>query len=223
MVCRRHTEPFSDRLLLGACSLSVHDDEGFGHSRRDAGSAVYQRTCTTQEPVQNDKRKAPHFCGALGVAPKARLPGRLVLVHSAHAAVAAGSCHFLLLFRKLANQRFGGEHQASDGAGVLQGSPRNLGWIDHASLNQVFELAGLGVVAEVRILRFADLTNHDRAFFAGVADDLTQRLFQSALYDLRADGFFAADRKSTRLNSSHVSISYAVFCLKKKKKNIKLI
>src|SRR5207249_11541230 len=27
------------------------------------------------------------------------------------------------------------------------------------------------------------------------------------------------DRKSTRLNSSHVSISYAVFCLKKKKHN----
>src|SRR5690625_5433269 len=27
-----------------------------------------------------------------------------------------------------------------------------------------------------------------------------------------------ADRKSTRLNSSHVAISYAVFCLKKKKK-----
>src|SRR5437868_13915174 len=27
----------------------------------------------------------------------------------------------------------------------------------------------------------------------------------------------AEDRKSTRLNSSHVSISYAVFCLKKKK------
>src|SRR5690606_41830169 len=29
----------------------------------------------------------------------------------------------------------------------------------------------------------------------------------------------SADRKSTRLNSSHVKISYAVFCLKKKKKN----
>src|SRR5690242_21190603 len=27
------------------------------------------------------------------------------------------------------------------------------------------------------------------------------------------------DRKSTRLNSSHMSISYAVFCLKKKKNN----
>src|SRR3712207_7239683 len=30
--------------------------------------------------------------------------------------------------------------------------------------------------------------------------------------------FQAADRKSTRLNSSHANISYAVFCLKKKKK-----
>src|SRR5256885_14832486 len=30
------------------------------------------------------------------------------------------------------------------------------------------------------------------------------------------------DRKSTRLNSSHLVISYAVFCLKKKKKNTKL-
>src|SRR5690606_40679507 len=29
----------------------------------------------------------------------------------------------------------------------------------------------------------------------------------------------AVDRKSTRLNSSHVKISYAVFCLKKKKRN----
>src|SRR5207253_5414355 len=31
----------------------------------------------------------------------------------------------------------------------------------------------------------------------------------------------AIDRKSTRLNSSHVAISYAVFCLKKKKKKKK--
>src|SRR5699024_11464985 len=29
------------------------------------------------------------------------------------------------------------------------------------------------------------------------------------------------DRKSTRLNSSHVSISYAVFCLKKKRQQVK--
>src|SRR2546427_7829076 len=33
--------------------------------------------------------------------------------------------------------------------------------------------------------------------------------------------FVTLDRKSTRLNSSHSQISYAVFCLKKKKKNEK--
>src|SRR3989442_2457189 len=32
----------------------------------------------------------------------------------------------------------------------------------------------------------------------------------------------AADRKSTRLNSSHVRLSYAVFCFKKKKKLYRL-
>src|SRR2546429_2201897 len=35
-----------------------------------------------------------------------------------------------------------------------------------------------------------------------------------------AQGRVMSDRKSTRLNSSHGYISYAVFCLKKKKKNI---
>src|SRR2546430_5224959 len=33
----------------------------------------------------------------------------------------------------------------------------------------------------------------------------------------------SGDRKSTRLNSSHSQISYAVFCLKKKKKKIDII
>src|SRR5437868_8690843 len=36
--------------------------------------------------------------------------------------------------------------------------------------------------------------------------------------DILGLAVFAQDRKSTRLNSSHVSISYAVFCLKKKTK-----
>src|SRR6266496_5536712 len=39
----------------------------------------------------------------------------------------------------------------------------------------------------------------------------------------RAHPRYAQDRKSTRLNSSHVEISYAVFCLKKKKKKKKHI
>src|SRR3712207_8140440 len=39
-----------------------------------------------------------------------------------------------------------------------------------------------------------------------------------AILDLFPDD--ERDRKSTRLNSSHANISYAVFCLKKKKKSI---
>src|SRR2546430_3876175 len=38
---------------------------------------------------------------------------------------------------------------------------------------------------------------------------------EEVMHDLRAEN--VADRKSTRLNSSHSQISYAVFCLKKKK------
>src|SRR5438445_6428135 len=42
------------------------------------------------------------------------------------------------------------------------------------------------------------------------------RGFAGRAVDARADD--EQDRKSTRLNSSHANISYAVFCLKKKKK-----
>src|SRR5699024_11464413 len=42
--------------------------------------------------------------------------------------------------------------------------------------------------------------------------------------DKHAERYFKAqDRKSTRLNSSHVSISYAVFCLKKKTKKYSVL
>src|SRR5439155_25384208 len=40
---------------------------------------------------------------------------------------------------------------------------------------------------------------------------------RSAKFRLPHPRQFRGDRKSTRLNSSHVAISYAVFCLKKKK------
>src|SRR5258708_22244960 len=39
------------------------------------------------------------------------------------------------------------------------------------------------------------------------------------MYPRGSNGSAQADRKSTRLNSSHQIISYAVFCLKKKKEN----
>src|SRR5258708_3094660 len=62
----------------------------------------------------------------------------------------------------------------------------------------------------------------------GLADFMrvTQKLWNSAEYG-QAPNYLVgvthlrlADRKSTRLNSSHQIISYAVFCLKKKKKKI---
>src|SRR2546430_11387097 len=43
-----------------------------------------------------------------------------------------------------------------------------------------------------------------------------ERVFVARLV---GDAQHSEDRKSTRLNSSHSQISYAVFCLKKKKKN----
>src|SRR3989442_8186796 len=48
-----------------------------------------------------------------------------------------------------------------------------------------------------------------------LTERLSQQSTQSSLY---VGVVLLLDRKSTRLNSSHVRISYAVFCLKKKKK-----
>src|SRR5438477_6495115 len=56
----------------------------------------------------------------------------------------------------------------------------------------------------------------------GLANVIRQRIGQSGMTpdQIRArhvQQLVQRDRKSTRLNSSHMSISYAVFCLKKKK------
>src|SRR5438874_13464750 len=63
------------------------------------------------------------------------------------------------------------------------------------------------------------LSLHDALpIFQQVLDDLLVAGQRSAQAQV---GTLTRDRKSTRLNSSHVEISYAVFCLKKKKKQIK--
>src|SRR5690242_21229122 len=53
-----------------------------------------------------------------------------------------------------------------------------------------------------------------------VLDEISTRLTPAAMPIASPDdvAFARQDRKSTRLNSSHMSISYAVFCLKKKTK-----
>src|SRR5690606_42026688 len=77
---------------------------------------------------------------------------------------------------------------------------------DLASLGAINELSAPGVMSvhAVSVLSRVNFISLQRK--SGTDD---------SLYPHSAK---AADRKSTRLNSSHVKISYAVFCLKKKKK-----
>src|SRR3712207_7156221 len=49
-----------------------------------------------------------------------------------------------------------------------------------------------------------------------IVEDLAQLLLGKARRGVEGDVQILLDRKSTRLNSSHANISYAVFCLKKK-------
>src|SRR5438128_6697779 len=67
--------------------------------------------------------------------------------------------------------------------------------------------------------RSSDLTAFDQ-FAAALSVQLVFTWSLSGRGSLSSGGL-SEDRKSTRLNSSHGSISYAVFCLKKKKKKKK--
>src|SRR5256885_11634297 len=64
---------------------------------------------------------------------------------------------------------------------------------------------------------YTTLFRSGRVLHAACTDDIFLQLLRpqaALLHLLLEDGI---DRKSTRLNSSHLVISYAVFCLKKKK------
>src|SRR5688572_31267552 len=64
------------------------------------------------------------------------------------------------------------------------------------------------------LLRRQGRYTRDPSFHQSRPNDLAERSSTRA----RGRPFCEIDRKSTRLNSSHSQISYAVFCLKKKKK-----
>src|SRR5438128_12510493 len=72
---------------------------------------------------------------------------------------------------------------------------------------------GIGVLTKEDAIRLGATGTVLRA--SGVKHDIRRDEPYSAYPDFTPE---ARDRKSTRLNSSHGSISYAVFCLKKKKK-----
>src|SRR5215469_12338555 len=71
--------------------------------------------------------------------------------------------------------------------------------------------------ARERVLKSAKKTAEVMLKTLGEMKGLPLKLGQMASY---IDGLAPPDRKSTRLNSSHVENSYAVFCLKKKKKTL---
>ena len=73
-------------------------------------------------------------------------------------------------------------------------------------LSVLFTLKGLDVSAQLFHQDSLQLIARQFAFTEGPAVDKYGDIY-----------FTDQDRKSTRLNSSHLGISYAVFCLKKKK------
>ncbi len=88
-------------------------------------------------------KKAPSFSTGL------RSLTNWVRLHSRIAAVLTAAHGSFLFLGQLGDQSFGRQHQSCDRGRVLESGAGHLGWIDDTGLHQVFELIGLGVVAEV--------------------------------------------------------------------------
>src|ERR1700733_13113816 len=139
--------------------------------------------------VHQQKSPQPKLGAFLVLAPKARLPGRPVLVHAVHAAAVASASWSSLLLWNLNHQCFGGEQETGDGSRILKGCTSNFGRVDDASLHQVLEHARCSVVAIVLVLRLEHLCHYDCALFAGIGNNLPKRLFERAEHDLGTDLF----------------------------------
>src|SRR3712207_8865251 len=74
------------------------------------------------------------------------------------------------------------------------------------------EIYTLSLHDALPICLFGDVCEEDRVDDSGGREERSSTREPLELLTLRTAG----DRKSTRLNSSHANISYAVFCLKKK-------
>src|SRR3989449_7625962 len=73
---------------------------------------------------------------------------------------------------------------------------------------------------QVEVGAFGSYTRYDATFGLArkIGGGVRLGYLLGNIVGVEADVLFQPDRKSTRLNSSHGYISYAVFCLKKKKK-----
>src|SRR2546422_7786451 len=156
------------------------------------------------------------------------LPGFLPLAHHLHAHRLAGQDHGLERVGQLVDIEHG--HAAE-----LRHLVEVVVVGEHLGAQRLAELDQLAVdLTDVGEIRVHDLDLHLAATLQALQDvesalapvpaqrigrvrDLLQ-LTQHELRDDQCSVDEARDRKSTRLNSSHGYISYAVFCLKKKKK-----
>src|SRR5699024_3829670 len=80
-------------------------------------------------------------------------------------------------------------------------------------------LASIGAVAKVTLESMREDSTPFKIVYAGGKYDEDTVWHERRGTIIEIEDLFFKDRKSTRLNSSHVSSSYAVFCLKKKKKS----
>src|SRR5690554_4234653 len=105
-------------------------------------------------------------------------------------------------------------------------NPADIPWADHG-VDIVVESTGIfrkreQAMAHIqggakKVLISAPSPDADFDIMVGVNEDQ----YDPAEHQILSNASCTTDRKSTRLNSSHVRISYAVFCLKKKNKKTK--
>src|SRR3712207_19351 len=102
---------------------------------------------------------------------------------------------------------------------VQLGGARETAVVD--ALAPDLDLAPLGaLLADPAVVKVFHAARQDVEIFLLRFGTVPAPLFDTQIAAMVAGfGDQVRDRKSTRLNSSHANISYAVFCLKKKKKN----
>src|SRR5699024_11339000 len=86
---------------------------------------------------------------------------------------------------------------------------------DHPNLEPILENTNGVIVYQEQVMQISQVM---AGYSLGGADMLRRAMGKKKPEEMakQRDVFVTGERKSTRLNSSHVSISYAVFCLKKK-------
>src|SRR5438477_811098 len=96
--------------------------------------------------------------------------------------------------------------------GYRLGAGKLLDSMIHDGLWDAYEGLHMGMTGELVAEKYG-ITREEQDRFAVESHQKAVRARKSCFFEAQI-----LDRKSTRLNSSHMSISYAVFCLKKKKK-----